>query len=682
MGKNLFEEIQEKKNNLLSLAGKAKEFGWIDEDEEKSIVNKLNNDTLTIGVIGQMKCGKSTFLNSFVFEDDVLPAATTPMTAALSVITYGEKKSIVAEFYNRDEWEEQKLQASRSLDDVAGNTLEESKIKAAKELVERSSKLGSSLESYLGKTQNDSFDNLIEYVGADGKYISITKSVTIYYPKEYLKGVEIVDTPGFNDPIVSREERTKAFLKKADVVLLMLYAGRPFDATDRDILFKNVGQCGTGRVLIGINKYDIPYENGEGEDEIKNYVCEQLRKACEECNDNLMVDILKSTTPIPLSAEMALLSELPMSKIASKEAYQFAWNRNCDNFEISSQPQMREKSHLDDLTSAVKRVVENEKEEILFRKPINAIKSAGNKRLADAEKSIQECNVLLNTLNQPDDELEEKQNNISKANRRLSKKIDALGDDIESEMRDIVRRGRNQLEDSIESTCKKLDSIIDGLGRFASPESIAPQWEREVQTLVTRTLKRDVESIGETAKNKMKGAVSDFFNDAEDVLMRYIPDFDSRDFIRSVEKDLNVDIDDQSVFAYSNDKEEGKVGLTDYIYAFLYGASWGTLEILGNALSHSEDINALHEQVNKIRNTDVTEYLDSIFKRKDEVIEMVKSRFIKELVEPLEEKINEIVANRDKREKDIQDTQDKLSRLKEEKSEIEKQFEEIQQLGI
>jgi chromosome segregation ATPase len=74
--------------------------------------------------------------------------------------------------------------------------------------------------------------------------------------------------------------------------------------------------------------------------------------------------------------------------------------------------------------------------------------------------------------------------------------------------------------------------------------------------------------------------------------------------------------------------------------------------------------------------------LDSVFNRKDEVIEMVKSRFIKELVEPLEEKINEIVANRDKREKDIQDTQDKLSRLKEEKSEIEKQFEEIQQLGI
>ena len=43
----------------------------------------------------------------------ILPAATTPMTAALSVITYGEKEHIVAEFYTADEWAEQKIQALR-----------------------------------------------------------------------------------------------------------------------------------------------------------------------------------------------------------------------------------------------------------------------------------------------------------------------------------------------------------------------------------------------------------------------------------------------------------------------------------------------------------------------------------------------------------------------------------------
>ena len=123
MEQNLFEELQERKQHLVSIAKKATEFGWITLERQQEIIDKLEKDTLTIGVIGQMKCGKSTFLNSFVFEDDILPAATTPMTAALSVITYGEEKKIVAEFYTADEWEEQKLQASRSLDEVQGNLL-------------------------------------------------------------------------------------------------------------------------------------------------------------------------------------------------------------------------------------------------------------------------------------------------------------------------------------------------------------------------------------------------------------------------------------------------------------------------------------------------------------------------------------------------------------------------------
>ena len=70
MAQNLFEELQQKKERLATLAKKAREFGWIDEAREKEIQEKLNNDVLTIGVIGQMKCGKSTFLNAFEFEDE------------------------------------------------------------------------------------------------------------------------------------------------------------------------------------------------------------------------------------------------------------------------------------------------------------------------------------------------------------------------------------------------------------------------------------------------------------------------------------------------------------------------------------------------------------------------------------------------------------------------------------
>ena len=676
MAQNFFEELQEKKQNLKVLATKAKEYGWIDADREQEIIEKLNNDVLTIGVIGQMKCGKSTFLNSFVFEDDVLPAATTPMTAALSVITYGEDKKIVAEFYTKDEWEEQKVQAMRSLDDVRGNALEESKVKAAKELVEKSSKLGTKLYDYLGKTQEDSFEHLIEYVGADGRYISITKSVTIYYPVEYLKGVEIVDTPGFNDPIVSREERTKAFLNKADVVLLMLYAGRPFDATDRDILFKNVAECGTGKVLIGINKYDIPaagekdpnnprryIKEPEDEEQIKQYVKDELIKACKDCNDNLMKDILRETEPIPLSAEMALLSELPMSVITSSDAYSYAWNRDCEAFDVSSQKEMRELSHLDNLVDAIKHVVEVEKEEILIRKPLNAIVAAGNKRKEDIEQGIQEASLIINALNQPDDELDEMLEKIKKANRRMQKKVDTLGEDIQYQISEIVRKGRIQLEDSVDGACNRMYALIDGMGRFSSAQEVATQLQRQSQSLVTRTLKREVENISENAKGKIKSCIEDFLGSADDILMKYLPDYNSRDFIKKIEREINVEIEDNGIFDSKN-----AISINDDYSSTL----------IGNLVFGQEGNKAsLSAKVDQIKATDVSSFLDTAFSRRDAILSSVKAKVIDNLILPLEKQLEDIVANKDKKNQKLQENKEMVEALRADLSVINEQIKSI-----
>lgn len=678
MEQNLFEELQQKKLRLIEMANKAAEFGWIDAARKDEIVNKINNDVLTIGVIGQMKCGKSTFLNAFVFEDDILPSAVTPMTAALSVITYGEKKKIVAEFYTPDEWEEQKIQAKRSFDEVKGNGLEESKVKAAKELVEKSVKLGGNISSYLGKTQEDTFENLIEYVGADGKYVSITKSVKIYYPKEYLKGVEVVDTPGFNDPIVSREERTKDFLNKADVVLMMLYAGRPFDATDRDILFKNVRQCGIGKVIIGINKYDIPYGNGETEDEIRNYVKEELKKACRVCDDNTLVDIVQQVEPITLSAEMALLSEMQMSKISAKEEYHSAWNRHCDNFSISSQKEMLEKSHLDDLTNAVRGVITKEKVEILLAKPMNAIIAAGNKKKSDIETELSKLQMLISDLEKPDDELDEKLEQLSKASRRLNKKIDGLGDDLDMQFRDIVRKGRNEMEDMVDKTCRELDSEIDGLGLFKDPDSIIPRLDGKLQTLVTRTLKHHMEDLAMQAKSSILREVSEFLNDAEDVLMKYVPEIDNQDFIKKIKREIEIDIEDKEIFSFDASSDEEDVGFLDVVFAALNGATWGGLKLLTNAFGHGASIKHMHEIVNEFRAVfDLEPYLNTIYRQKDATIKKVKDSFISELLEPLQKQVEEVKADKSGKEKKLKDAQAKIEQLRKEKETIEKQLESM-----
>lgn len=700
MSQNIFEELQGKKQKLIALAQKAADYGWIPKHKSTGdkgnelisydeIIEKLEKDTLTIGVIGQMKCGKSTFLNSFVFEEDILPAATTPMTAALSVITYGEKERIVAEFYTNDEWAEQKQQASRSLDEVV-DSLDESKVKAAKELVSKSAKLGSSLDNLLGKTQEDSFGNLIEYVGADGKYVSITKSVTIYYPKEYLKGVEIVDTPGFNDPIVSREERTKEFLKKADVVLMMLYAGRPFDATDRDIIFKNVRQCGIGKVLVGINKYDIPYcseTNPEDESQIKEYVKAEIRKACRDCNDNTLVEILSEVEPIPLSAEMALLSELPMSKISSIESFDFAWKRHCSNFGISTQREMREWSHLDDLVNAVKSMVNKEKDKILFAKPLNAIIAAGDKLRTNTDNEFSMVNSKIELLSMPDSDIDEKEDNLSKAHRRLSKKINSLGEDLDADIQNLVRKGKNDLEDIVDAACRNLTSVIENeWGRFKSIDSIKPRLDGILQKLVTRDLKRASMNLTDEGKHKVKRSIGDFFADAEDLLMRYLPEFDSRDFVRSTQNKVQMDMDSSDLFAFDNSSDaEEEFSWGDFfggvVDGFLTGYTLGGWKLAKNAFTHGDVKQEALKWVNSISSEfDPDPYLQSAFSSKDAVIDSVKQSFITDLIEPLQEQIQEIRTKKSNKEKELSEAKETLSKLENCKKNIANQLVEINNL--
>lgn len=688
MEQNLFEEFQNKKNKLKSLALKAKDFGWIDENRCKELIDKLEKDILTIGVIGQMKCGKSTFLNSFVFEDTVLPAATTPMTAALSVITYGEQKKVVAEFYTNDEWEEQKAQAARSLDDVAGDTMAESKIKAAKELVSKASRLGSNLRDYLGKTKEDSFENIIEYVGADGKYVSITKSVKIYYPKEYLKGVEIVDTPGFNDPIVSREERTKEFLKKADVVLMMLYAGRPFDATDRDIIFKNVSQCGIGKVLIGINKYDIPYcsdVNPEDEEQIKDYVKSEIAKACRESNDNTLSDILSEAEPIPLSAEMALLSELPMSKVNSEEALSFAWNRHCSNFGIGSQPEMRKWSHIDNLVNAIRNLIDKEKSQILFAKPLNAIYAAGGKLKMDNENALNQKKAEITMLQSPDDDLEEREYNQSKACRRLEKKLSFLEDSLNDDVRTLVNNGEDILEDLVDSACNKMENVVEtDFGRFTKVEALQPKFDKITSNLVNRDVKRKMKYLHDEGRRKFMSSIQDFFTDAEDILLKYLPDIDTRDLIKDLQGTIKLDMENVSLFSKEGE-EVTDAGWLDIIGGllggFLDGISLGLVGAVGRVFTHnSTKIDLLNFINNQRNNFDWGDLLQGAFANKDKIINNIRQKLIEDMLNPLQKKVEEIRNDKANKETKLEEAKAALDGLLEKKTILEVQLEEVTSL--
>ncbi len=76
---------------------------------------------------------------------------------------------------------------------------------------------------------------LLQFVGADGKYMPYTKVVRISLNNPNLKDLEVIDTPGVNDPIASREERTKALLKDCDVVFIVSPSNQFLTDSDMDL---------------------------------------------------------------------------------------------------------------------------------------------------------------------------------------------------------------------------------------------------------------------------------------------------------------------------------------------------------------------------------------------------------------------------------------------------------------
>lgn len=243
-------------------------------DEQSNFQNNLReleqrDNLLRIGIVGQVKTGKSSFLNALLFEGkDVLPKAATPMTAALTVVKHGKEFSAEVDCYAQEDWEliEKKAEAyvsayqnlqkqhaeARSkktlLSTLQGTTLPSLESlnshpgKPAQELIKLAQTQGIIPSEYYGRTIKLEASSLSElnqeimnYIGANGKFTPIVKSSTLTLNIKELEGIELVDTPGINDPIISRGEATLQYLGMCDAIFMLSYSGQFLDHADLEL---------------------------------------------------------------------------------------------------------------------------------------------------------------------------------------------------------------------------------------------------------------------------------------------------------------------------------------------------------------------------------------------------------------------------------------------------------------
>lgn len=268
-----------------------------DELREKFKIATKEGSRLRLGIIGRVKAGKSSLLNALLFNGkDVLPKAATPMTASLTVLGYAAVPYAEVEFFEEKDIENMRQRAQdydreferrmkdrlektqarppkfgarpapaapdpvrleaivrRELDDdptLGGSKRLFEDIERAGGLPPRSSQHieGKDIQALLGK--------LGDYVGAAGKFTAFTKCMSIYLPLEPLKDLEVVDTPGVNDPIVSREKRTFDELHKCHAVIVVSPSGQFLSAQDLNLMQRLVKQDGVAEIFLAASQID------------------------------------------------------------------------------------------------------------------------------------------------------------------------------------------------------------------------------------------------------------------------------------------------------------------------------------------------------------------------------------------------------------------------------------------
>ena len=221
---------------------------------------------LRLGIVGQIKAGKSTLLNLLLFDGrEVLPRAATPMTASLTHIVRNEsvgtdQAEIEVEYYSLEEWQEIETHAAECRKAKEAGRTPADFLEASHELVEMAQKRRIAIIDHPDTdTRSSAIDDLNgqlrSLVGADGELTPLVKSVTIRCGQG-IPNLDIVDTPGLNDPIRSRVRATQRLLAKCDAVLLLSYAGQFMGGADGELLRNTLPAEGiTKSVIIG-SKFD------------------------------------------------------------------------------------------------------------------------------------------------------------------------------------------------------------------------------------------------------------------------------------------------------------------------------------------------------------------------------------------------------------------------------------------
>lgn len=503
-------------------------------EEWQRILNELAEDgrVLRVGIIGRVKAGKSSMLNALLFNgNDILPKAATPMTAALTIMEYSETVRAEVDFFTQQDIDEIKAKHAIHLSELTKKIAEKEQeqiarvqkkkggmivnalnpltpeeqrdcTEKARSQAEREMKNEPTFASYdqyerikaSGKSLSDlaqyqtiqaaSVEELMngalnQFVGSSGAFMPFTKSVTLYIPEKGLQGLQIIDTPGINDPVTSRGERTEQLLAQCDVVLIVSPSGQFLSSEDTDLMHRVTTKEGTQQAYIIASQVDNQLFGSESTG-LTN-PSDVLQKISGSLTTHARNTLQKQVQQYPemkvatdkLSANPVICSSSVAFSLLQRFDAQHTWDANLqhvwrnlnqkypDTFSHTelAKNALSQMANIGKLHQIVEEVTAN-KEQILAQRRMDFEKSKRNAlqaylkawetRIAEQVHQIETADV---------GELRKQEAMLNKQQTNIHMHVSGVYDDLVS---DIKLNLDKQLKDKLSSTMRQYDAASEG----------------------------------------------------------------------------------------------------------------------------------------------------------------------------------------------------------------------------
>lgn len=239
----------------------------------------LSEQTCRIAVIGQIKAGKSSFINAFTLRPGLLPTDINPWTAVVTSLHLRNDReppphAAVFTMFTREEWKRLAEGGGRlrELTERLVPGFEPELLRAQIEVMRQrvEARLGPRLEEILGQTHAydritpellDDYVSAGTYLGpgasaARPQYSDVTRTADLYLTGgPFAFPVSIVDTPGTNDPFLVRDEITRRSLESSDIYVFVISALQPLSASDISLL-RILNGLHKDRIVVFVNRID------------------------------------------------------------------------------------------------------------------------------------------------------------------------------------------------------------------------------------------------------------------------------------------------------------------------------------------------------------------------------------------------------------------------------------------